>query len=268
MDTIKIYGIEFYAYHGVLDSEKELGQTFRIDCEFSLDSSVCNDDIDKTVNYGQVDLDIKEFASQNRYDLLESLANKLARYLLQKYELMDDIKLVVHKPHAPIATKFDDVTMTVRRKRERAYLAIGSNLGDRKGNLDYVGKAIDSDPSIKLLAKSSYIETKPYGVLDQPDFLNGAIKVETIYTPKELLDFCKRTEKLAGRVATRRWGERVLDVDILMYGSDTVFTDDLIIPHPEMHIRDFVLRPLEEIEPHLIHPIKNKSIRELLKEVE
>lgn len=62
--------------------------------------------------------------------------------------------------------------------------------------------------------------------------------------------------------------ERVLDVDILMYGNNTVFTDDLIIPHPEMHIRDFVLRPLEEIEPHLIHPIKNKSIRELLKEVE
>lgn len=264
MDTIRLHGIEFYAYHGVLESEKELGQTFKIDCEISLDSSICEDDIDKTVNYGQLALDIRDFASQNRYDLLETLANKLARHLLQKYDLIKSIVVVIHKPHAPIATKFDDVTMTVKRSRVKAYLGIGSNLGDRERNLDFVFDSIDKDPNIKCISASSYIETKPYGVVDQPDFLNGAIKVETIYTPMELLKFCKKTEKAAGRTKTRRWGERVLDVDILMYSDLVIFSDDLIIPHPEMHLRDFVLKPLEEIEPYLVHPVKNMSVRELL----
>lgn len=266
MDTIKISGIEFFAHHGVLNSEKELGQIFSIDCEFSLDTSMCEDDLSKTVNYGQVALDIISFCQENCYDLLETLVNKLSCHLLIKYCLMEQLILTIHKPHAPIATKFSDVTLTITRAWKTCYLAIGSNLGDRENFLEMVSKTIEEDDHVTAIAKSSYMETEPYGVTDQPKFLNGAIKIKTIYTPFELLAFCKNIEKQAGRTVTRRWGERTLDVDILMYGSDTLFTEKLKIPHPEMHLRTFVLEPLVEIEPYLIHPIKKVDVKTLLDE--
>ncbi len=265
MDKLKVTGIEFYAYHGVLESEKQLGQTFSVDVEFELDVSMCGDDLKMTVNYGEVSLDVVDFCKSNRFDLLESLANNLSKHLLRKYTLMNKIKVTIHKPHAPITTKFSDVTLTVERGWSTCYLAIGSNLGDREAYLNGAIEAINTDENMMLLAKSSYIETAPYGVSDQPDFLNGAVKIKTIYTPRELLNFCKNAENSAGRVKKRVWGERTLDVDILMYSDLVYFSDDLKIPHAEMHFRDFVLEPLCEIEPYLIHPIYKQSIRELLR---
>lgn len=264
MDKIKVSGIEFFAYHGVLESEKQLGQMFSIDAEFSLDTSMCGDDLSKTVNYGELSCEIVSYCKNNRFDLLESLVNNLAKYLLIKFPLIDEITLIVHKPHAPIPTKFSDVTVKVTRGWKTCYLAIGSNLGEREDNFNILFDLINNDNCIKLLAESSYIETEPYGVTDQPNFLNGAVKIKTIYTPFELLDFCKNAEKDAGRTITRRWGERTLDVDILMYSNEILFTDKLIIPHPEMHIRDFVLLPLSEIEPYLIHPTCRQNVKQLL----
>lgn len=267
MDSIKILGIEFYAYHGVFEEEKINGQIFTIDCEFFLDTSMSGDDLEKTVNYGSVALDIANFAKENRYDLLESLANELSKHILIKYTHINRLILSIHKPNAPIQTKFDDVVLKIERKRVVGYLGIGSNLGDRMKNLEMVSEIIDESPYINLLTKSSVIETKPYGVEDQPNFLNAVLKIETIFTPYELLYFCKKIEKIAGRKATRRWGERSLDVDILMYGQEVVFTDTLIIPHAEMHIREFVLGPLAEIEPYLVHPIKKENVVEMLEKI-
>lgn len=267
MDKIKITGLEFFAYHGVLESEKELGQIFSIDCEFTLNTALCNDDLSKTVNYGQVSIDIVKFSTENRFDLLETLANNLCKHILIKYPLIKDITLTIHKPHAPISTKFSDVSLTVTRGWKTAYLGIGSNLGNTKENLDFVWEEIINSPYIQGISKSDYITTKPYGVTDQPDFLNGAIKIQTILTPYELLEFCQGLEQAKGRVRLRHWGERTLDVDILMYENKVVFEEKLIIPHPELHLRSFVLIPLAQIEPYLIHPIKNKNISELLKEI-
>lgn len=268
MDKIKITGIEFYAYHGVLQSEKEQGQTFSIDCEFTTDTSLCGDDLSKTVNYSDVICEIVSFSQNNRYDLLEALANNLAKHILLKFPLIKELTLTIHKPHAPIPTKFSDITLTVTRKWETCYLAIGSNLGDRQKNLDTVWQEIEKHPEIQGIYKSDYIETEPYGVVDQPDFLNGAVKIRTILTPLELLEFCNKTEMLCGRVRTRHWGERTLDVDILMYGDMVLFTEELKLPHPEMYKRDFVLKPLSQIEPYLIHPIMRKNTLELLKDLE
>ena len=264
MDKIKLTGLSFYGHHGVFEQEKTLGQEFVIDCEFEIDTSDCGDDLSKTVNYGAVAMDIIEFATKNQYDLLETLANNLAKYLLSKYLLMEGLTLTVHKPQAPIPTRFDDVTLTIQRQWTTAYLATGSNLGDMQANLDSVLVAIEQDPNVILVKQSGYLKTAPYGVIDQPDFMNGAIKIRTIYTPSELLQFCHRVEQAAGRVRIRHWGERTLDVDILMYGDLVMFTDDLKIPHPEMHLRDFVLEPLAEIEPYLIHPLLKQSVKALL----
>lgn len=267
MDKIKVSGIEFFAYHGVLDSEKELGQMFSVDCEFMLDTSMCHDQLENTVNYGELSCEIVQFCQNKKYDLLEALANELAQHLLLKYALMKEISISIHKPHAPIATKFSDVFVSVTRGWKTCYLAIGSNLGDRKKNLDLVGTELSRDLCIKEIVKSNYIETEPYGVTDQPKFLNGAIKIKTTYTPRQLLAFCRQVEQLAGRVRTRHWGERTLDVDILMYSNEVIFSSDLIIPHPEMHLRNFVLQPLSEIEPYLVHPIKGLDVKTLLNQL-
>ena len=264
MDKINVQGIEFFGYHGVLQEEKEQGQNFSVDCEIFVDSSLCNDELSKTVNYAEVTTEIVDFCENNRFDLLETLANNLAKYILLKFSLIDKITLTIHKPQAPIPAKFDDVTLTVTRGWRTCYLAIGSNLGNREDNLDAVWTEIEKNPYIIGISKSDYINTKPYGVEDQPDFLNGAIKIKTILSPKELLKFCNDTEKLCGRVRTRRWSERTLDVDILMYDDDIIFSEELKLPHPEMHKRVFVLEPLAQIEPYLVHPIKNMNVTELL----
>ena len=267
MDKINIKGLEFYAKHGVLEIEKERGQVFSIDCEIQVDTSNCKDKIENTIHYGNVSMDIVEFATSHTYDLLESLVNKLAKFLLTKYRMAKEITVTVHKPHAPIPTKFEDVSVTVTRGWHTAYLAIGSNLGDKKAYLDMVSEEIEADENMELVKTSSYIETEPYGVTDQPTFMNGAVKVRTIYTPWELLDFCSRVEQKAGRVRKRHWGERTLDVDIIMYENEVIFTDELKVPHPEMHLRDFVLRPLVEIEPYLIHPLLGVNVQTLLERV-
>lgn len=267
MDKIEVSGIEVYAKHGLFDAEKILGQKFIVDCTMKLDISTCIEQIEKTVHYGEVSMDIVEFMTGNRFDLLETLANQLAKFLLLKYPLLKEIELTIHKPGAPIPTIFDDVKLTIVRKKAIVYLGIGSNLGNKEEYLDMVLQGIMDNENTKLVRKSKYVETKPYGVLDQPDFLNGALQVETVFTPFELLDFCKSIESKAGRVKERIWGERTLDVDILLYDDLELFTEHLVIPHPELHMRDFVLGPMEEIAPYLIHPIYKKNMQELYETV-
>lgn len=267
MDKITVRGIEFFGYHGVLQSEKDSGQHFSVDCDIYTHTALCEDDLNKTVNYSEVSCEIVTFCEKNRYDLLETLADNLAKNLLLKFPLINKITLTIHKPQAPIPVKFNDVSLTVTRAWHTCYLAIGSNLGNREKNLDTVWSEIENNPCIKGIRKSDYIETKPYGVTDQPDFLNGAIKIRTILTHEELLKFCNDAEKLCGRVRTRHWGERTLDVDILMYDDDVLFTEELKLPHPEMHKRTFVLQPLAQIEPYLVHPIKKMNVLELLEQL-
>lgn len=144
-----------------------------------------------------------------------------------------------------------------------ACIALGSNMGDKKAFLDAAVDAIRSDSHFREVIVSSYIETAPYGGVEQDDFLNAALICQTSFSPHALLDFLHAVENASGRVRTIRWGPRTLDLDILLYG-DTVLQDpDLIIPHVEMHKRDFVLRPLVEIAPDAVHPVLKKTVREL-----
>lgn len=146
-----------------------------------------------------------------------------------------------------------------------AYIGIGSNLGRREENCE---KAISllTAYGISVIKRSSMIETRPWGVTEQPDFINMAIEIETVLKPEELLHLLKKIEIEAGRQPAYRWGPRALDLDILLYDDLVMKTPELDIPHPHIAEREFVLRPLAEIAPEMIHPVIQKNIRELLTE--
>lgn len=127
----------------------------------------------------------------------------------------------------------------------------GLQSGRQEKNLTAALFHLVREPRIILEKLSSFIETKPYGVTDQPDFLNGCCRIWTDFSPRQLLTALQAIEDKMGRVRTRRWGERIIDLDILLYDDITVNDPDLVIPHPDMKNRAFVLEPLKEIAPDL-----------------
>jgi len=142
------------------------------------------------------------------------------------------------------------------------YLALGSNLGDRQANLK---QAIASlSPQMDVKAKSRVYETPPWGYTDQPTFLNQVVKVDTYVGPEPLLKHLKRLEIALGRVPSFQNGPRLIDIDILFYDDLVLNTPSLVIPHPQMHERAFVLMPLNDIAPALSHPSIGKTVSEML----
>ena len=145
------------------------------------------------------------------------------------------------------------------------YLGLGTNIGNRKENLTRAIEAL----SLALghyTALSSFIETAPWGFNSDNAFLNCTVAFDTELSPFQLLDTTENIERELGRTSKSNGGvyhDRVIDIDILLYGSETVSTDRLTIPHPLMHMRDFVLEPLAQIAPHTIHPTTGKSIEQL-----
>ena len=134
--------------------------------------------------------------------------------------------------------------------RERVYVALGSNLGDRSAHLRRARQALAALPGTALIATSSEEETAPLAGMDQPPYLNQMVLLETELTPHALLEAGQAIEQEAGRVRTVRWGPRTLDIDIIRFGDRHLTDPDLIIPHPELPNRDFWLRELAELQPY------------------
>ncbi len=146
-----------------------------------------------------------------------------------------------------------------------AYIGLGSNLGRKKANIRRAVKLLSKKEDIKILKVSSLYETEPVGHVKQDWFVNACLMAETNLSPRQLLNTLKNIEKqLKRKKRFIRWGPRTIDLDILLYDNLRLKAKDLIIPHPEMHKRAFVLIPLMELEPNLTHPTKRKSILELL----
>ena len=146
-----------------------------------------------------------------------------------------------------------------------AYLGVGSNLGDRQAHIQKAVALLRENENVQVKAVSSLIETEPEGPVPQGKFLNGAVMIQTSLMPNELLAALKNIERRCGRTKTEGKGPRTLDLDILLY-DDVVIIEGktLSIPHPRMAERSFVLRPLSEIAPEVMHPRLQKTVRELL----
>lgn len=134
------------------------------------------------------------------------------------------------------------------------YLGLGSNLDNPPTQVRAAISLLDADPHIQVIQSSPFYSTKPVGPQDQPDFCNAVIKILTTYAPLELLDSLQQLEQRQGRVKKRHWGERVIDIDILLYDNLEFSSDRLTIPHKELIHRDFVLKPLMDIAPTLSLP--------------
>ena len=150
------------------------------------------------------------------------------------------------------------------------YLCLGGNLGDRMAALTEALRLLDATPGMRRTVCSSVYETEPWAVADQPNFLNLVAAYETTLSLEDLLAACKSVEEEVGRVASYRWGPRLIDVDILLYGDRVVdlAEPDLQIPHPRMAQRAFVLVPLAEIAPDTGVPPQGDTVRRLLDEVD
>ena len=144
----------------------------------------------------------------------------------------------------------------------QAAIALGSNLGDSRATLEQALQALDQEPGVRLLQRSSWYRSAPVGP-PQPDYLNGCALLEVTLTPLELLERLLATEDRFARVRAERWGPRTLDLDLLLVGSHTLDTPRLQLPHPRLRERAFVLVPLVEIAPAWIDPITGRSVAEL-----
>ena len=146
-----------------------------------------------------------------------------------------------------------------------AYLGLGSNLDDRVALLRGARQALQKNPAVTVMASSPLYETAAVGGPDgQPPYLNAVLKIETVLGPEKLLQSCQQIEKEFGRQRNEKWGPRTLDIDILLYTSILRMDPDLILPHPRMHERAFVLCPLVDLNPEIIHPVVYKTVSELL----
>lgn len=266
MDKIEIRDLEIFANHGVFPEETALGQKFVVSAVMYTETRPAGltDDLSASINYGEVSHMITDFLQKNTYKLLEAAVENLAETLLLSLPLLKKITLRIEKPWAPVGLPLKTVAVEITRGWHTAYIAFGSNMGDKKKYLDNAIQGLRDMKEIVVEKVSEYLVTEPYGDVEQDEFLNGALRVRTLLSPEELLDRLHVLEQAADRKRIIHWGPRTLDLDILFYDQEIIDMPDLHIPHIDLHNRDFVLVPMSQIAPYLRHPVLNQTISQLL----
>lgn len=269
MDKINIKDLEVFAFHGVFPEEKKLGQKFLISIELTLNLKLPGKtgNLETSVHYGELSHKVEEEFKKVSYDLIETACNEISEFILIEYPIVKEAKVSIKKPWAPIHRSLDTVQVEITRTRRKAIVALGSNLGDKKSNLDNAIKIIGDNKLCKVIKTSSYIKTEPWGYKEQEEFLNAAIEVETLLSPNELITLLLEIEKKLKRERVLKWGPRTIDLDVIFMDNIISNDEDIILPHPRMHLREFVLEPINEISPYFLHPLKNKRVFELLEEL-
>ena len=269
MDEIRIKNLEIFANHGVFEEEKKNGQIFIVDLTLLMSTRKAGqtDQLKDAVDYGEVCHFVNKIMKKDTFDLIETVAEHLAKELLLEFDEISEVELEIKKPEAPIGLPLEYVSVKINRKWHVAYIGLGSNLGDKRKHLENALVSLKNEGCCKVEKVSKFIETKPYGNMEQEDYLNGCILLRTLYSPWELLALLNEIEERSGRIRKNRWESRTLDLDILFYDNLIVRDENLRIPHYDLHNREFVLKPLKEIAPFHQHPLTHKTVEEMWEEL-
>jgi dihydroneopterin aldolase / 2-amino-4-hydroxy-6-hydroxymethyldihydropteridine diphosphokinase len=259
LDTIEIRGLRVVGIVGALDEERTRPQPFEIDLDIETDirQAGATDDLAATLNYAEPTLAAELVIKNEGHILLERVATRIAEEVLRSPKVIS-VGVVVRKLQPPLPHDMASTAVRIHRtrshlafeprKRVRAYIALGSNLGDRRAHLR---RAIHGLPD--TVAISSVYETDPVGTTgDSGRYLNMVVALDTDLDPFALLALCRRLENDAGRVRTYRNAPRELDVDVLLYAGVRIESDELTIPHPRMWERRFVMAPLADVGPEVV----------------
>jgi dihydroneopterin aldolase/2-amino-4-hydroxy-6-hydroxymethyldihydropteridine diphosphokinase len=211
--------------------------------------------------------ELEDVFTRNSHKLIERSAEELATYILLNYEMVRHVRLTIKKPWAPVGRGVDYVGVEIEREWHTCFLGLGSNLGDR---LEYLRSAIGAlreRQYIRVTGMSKIYETEPVGITDQPPFLNAVVEVKTLLTPRALVTALLEIEKGLERVRSERWGPRTVDLDLLLFDDMITSFPEAAVPHPRMHERMFVIKPLNDIAPYMMHPVLGRRMFQILTEL-
>ena len=269
MDKIHIKDLEIIGFHGAIPEEKVLGQKFVLSFELDVDLRQAgkNDDLTKTVHYGELAQKVEEEFTKTSYDLIEKAAEEICEFVLLNYPLVKKVKLLLKKPWAPTRKHVEYVAVEIERKWNKVYIAAGSNLGDKEQTLKEAIYKIDKRKDCVVTKVSNFYTTDPVGYEDQDQFVNCVFEINTLQTPSELMDTLLEVEKDFKRERIIRWGPRTLDLDIIFYNDIISYDEHILIPHPRAHERQFVMKPMCDINPYYVHPIYRKRVMDISSEL-
>ena len=269
MDKIHKEDLEIVGFHGAIPEEKVLGQKFVLSFELDVDLRQAgkNDDLTKTVHYGELAQKVEEEFTKTSYDLIEKAAEEICEFVLLNYPLVKKVKLLLKKPWAPTRKHVEYVAVEIERKWNKVYIAAGSNLGDKEETLKEAIYKIDKRKDCVVTKVSNFYTTDPVGYEDQDQLVNCVFEINTLQTPSELMDTLLEVEKDFKRERIIRWGPRTLDLDIIFYNDIISYDEHILIPHPRAHERQFVMKPMCDINPYYVHPIYIKRVMDISSEL-
>ena len=269
MDKIHIKDLQIIGFHGAIPEEKVLGQKFVLSFELDVDLRQAgkNDDLTKTVHYGELAQKVEEEFTKTSYDLIEKAAEEICEFVLLNYPLVKKVKLLLKKPWAPTRKHVEYVAVEIERKWNKVYIAAGSNLGNKEETLKEAIDKIDKRKDCVVTKVSNFYTTDPVGYEDQDQFVNCVFEIDTLQTPSELMDTLLEVEKDFKRERIIRWGPRTLDLDIIFYDDIISYDEHILIPHPRAHERQFVMKPMCDINPYYVHPIYRKRVMDISSEL-
>lgn len=250
LDYIALDDLVFASHIGYYEEEQTHGQDFILSLKLYYQRSWASwtDELEDALNYAQIYEYLEDFFDKAHHRLMEKAGEDLVKGLFAGFPPLVAIDLKLGKPHPPIVGRFERMSIGIRRFRKKeVYLALGSNVGDRKAHLEAALEALAALPNSEILATSHFYPSKAWGKEDQADFLNAVTLLETEYELPELLRAVKGIEKALGRQDRGHWGPREIDIDLVASPREVLALPNLQVPHPYSSVRSFVYEPLLEL---------------------
>ncbi len=269
-DFIKVTNMKVFAYHGVLEEEKKNGQDFYLNAKVYVDmrKAGLTDKLEDTINYDMVCIFLAEVFAENQYNTIEAAAEYTVQEIMVNFPTIEAMELEVRKPHAPLTYVPEDISVTIYREWHTVYLSFGSNVGNPTGHIYEAISLLKEPYAVRNVKRSELFVTKPYGPVEQNDFVNGCLEMETYMDPEELVTYIHEIEDYFERDRSIHWGPRPIDLDIVFFDEYIYNSKTLTIPHADMENRMFVLEPLSQLCPGRRHPVWGKTVAQMKKELE